>query len=86
MQQIYRIMIYYWDKKLKKRLHDLEADIIPIKKNIGLTSLDQRMHFSQDVFQMTAIALESIINNYYVNELHLFWDTLYIKIIVYNNL
>ena len=26
------IMIYYWDKKLKK-LHDLEADLITIKKN-----------------------------------------------------
>ena len=32
------IMIYYWDKKLKKRLGVLEADIITIKKNIDLTS------------------------------------------------
>ena len=27
-------MIHYWDKKLKKRLHVLEADIITIKKNL----------------------------------------------------
>ena len=31
MQAINMIMIYYWDKKLKK-LHVLEADIITIKK------------------------------------------------------
>ena len=30
MQRIYMIMIYYWDKKLKKRLHVHEADIITI--------------------------------------------------------
>ena len=33
MQIINMIMIYYWDKKLKKRLHVLEADIITIKKH-----------------------------------------------------
>ena len=33
MQSINMIMIYYWDKKLKKRLHVLEADIIAIKKH-----------------------------------------------------
>ena len=41
MQPIYMIMIYYWDKKLKKkkkRLHVLEVDIITIK-NINLMSL-----------------------------------------------
>ena len=27
---------------------------------------------------MTAIALVSFINRYHINELHLFWDTLYI--------
>ena len=30
MQSINMKMIYYWDKKLKKRLHNLEADIITI--------------------------------------------------------
>ena len=33
MQPINMIMIYYWDKKLKKRLHVLEADITTIKKS-----------------------------------------------------
>ena len=28
------IMIYYWDKKLKKWLHVLEADIITIKRTL----------------------------------------------------
>ena len=32
MQPINMIMIYYWDKKLKRRLQVLEADIITIKK------------------------------------------------------
>ena len=36
------------------------------------------MHFLLDVFQMTAIALVSVINHYHINGLHLFWDTLYI--------
>ena len=72
LQPINMIMIYYWDKKLKKRLHILEVDIIIIKKNnIDLMSLAQRMHFLQDVFQMTAIALVSVINHYYINGLHL---------------
>ena len=43
------IMAYYWDEKVKKRLHVLEADIITIK-NIDLMALSQRMHFLQDVF------------------------------------
>ena len=33
MQSINMLIIYYWDKKLKKRLHVLEADIITFKKN-----------------------------------------------------
>ena len=40
-------------------------------------SLTQRKHFLQDVFQMIAIALVSVIDNYHTNGLHLFWDTLY---------
>ena len=69
-------MVCYWDKKLKKRLHVLEVDIITIKKDIDLMFLAQRMHFLQDVFEITAVALVSLINNYYINELNLFWDTL----------
>ena len=82
MQIINMIMIYYWDKKLKKRLPVLEADIITItphqkknKKNIDLMSLAQRIYFLPDGFQMIAIVL--VINHYYINGLHLFWDTLY---------
>ena len=36
-----------------------------------------RMHFLQDVFQMITFALVSVINQFHINELHLFWDTLY---------
>ena len=50
----------------------MEADIITIKTNIDLMSLAQRMHFLQDAFQMTAIALASVINHYHINRLHLF--------------
>ena len=32
------ITIYYWDKKLKKRLHVLKADEIEILKNTDLMS------------------------------------------------
>ena len=42
-------------------------------------SLTQRKHFLQDVFQMIAMALVSVINHYHINRLHLFWDTLYDK-------
>ena len=45
MQAINMILIYCWDKKLKKGLYVLEADIIIIRKNIDLMSLAQRMHF-----------------------------------------
>ena len=92
MQPINMIMIYYQDKKLKKQLHVLEADIITIKKkktknkkkqkNIDLMSLAERIHFLQDVFQMTAIALVSVINHYHMNGLPLFRDTLYDAFII----
>ena len=78
MEPINMIMIYYWNKKLKKRLHVLEADIITIKKYINLICLTQRVHFLQDMFEMATIAFVSVINHYHINGLHLFWDTLYI--------
>ena len=77
MQLINIRLIYHWDKKLKKRLYALEADIITIKKNIDLMCLAQVMHFLQDVFQMTTVALVSVINHNHINVLLLFWDTLY---------
>ena len=73
------MIIYYWDKKLKKRLHVLEADTILIIENIDLMSQAQRMHFLKDMFQITAVVLVSVINHYHINGLHLFWDTLYNK-------
>ena len=42
------------------------------KKNIDLMSLAQKIHFLQSVFQMTAIAIVSVINPYHINGLHLF--------------
>ena len=69
------IRIHYGDKKLKQMLHVLEADITAIKKNIDLMPLAQRMRFLLNMFQMIAIALDSVINHY-VNGMHLFRDAL----------
>ena len=44
----------------------------------------QRVHFLQDVFQMTTITLVSIINHYHINGLHLFWDTQYVNFLLSN--
>ena len=41
-------------------------------------SLAQRMHFLLDVSQMSTTALVSVINHYHINELYLFWYTLYV--------
>ena len=73
-------MIYFRDKKLKKRLHVPEADImtIKLKKNIDLIYHAKRMHFLYDFFQMTAIAFLREKNPYHIDRLHLFRDTLYI--------
>ena len=71
---IYMIMIYYWDKKIKRRLHMLEAYIIKIKRTLIWCLLWKGCIF---FLQMTAIALVSIINHYHIDRLHLFWDTLY---------
>ena len=77
MQPINMIMIYHWDKKLKKNV--LEADTITILKNIDFMSLAERMYFLQDMFQMTAIALVSVVNHNHINRLHLFWNNLYLQ-------
>ena len=42
-----------------------------------LMSLAERIHFLQDMFQMTAIALVSVMNPSQINGLHLFSVTLY---------
>ena len=59
-------IFYYWDKKLKKYLHVLEADIITIKI-IWFDVSSSKDGFLQDVFQMTAIARVSVINHYHIN-------------------
>ena len=45
--------------------------------------LAERMHFLQDVIQMTTIAFVSVINYYHIYGLHQFWDTIYIYIYIY---
>ena len=80
MQSINKIMIYYWDKKLKKRLHIQEADIITIEKKTDSMSRVRRMYFLLDVFQMITTALLSVINRYHINGLHLFLGTLYFNV------
>ena len=65
MQPINMIMIYYWDKRLKKRLYVLETDIITIKKIIDVSN--SKKLFLKNGFQMTAIAFVSVINHYHIN-------------------
>ena len=38
MQTIHMTMIYYWNKKIKKRLHVLEADLITKKYHFDFSS------------------------------------------------
>ena len=77
MQSINLIIIYYWDKKLK-RLHVLEADIITII-NIDLMSPAQRKYLLEDMFQMTFIEFVSEINPYHFDRLYPFLESLYIR-------
>ena len=44
--------------------------------------LMSKMHYLQDVFQMTTVAFVSVINNY-IKGLHLFWDTLCVCVFIY---
>ena len=58
------IMIYYWDKKLKKDYmswynNNLKKHWIDVSSSIDA--------FLQDIFLMTAIALVSVINPYHIN-------------------
>ena len=72
------IIIYFWDKKLKKKISFPGIWYNSNEKDTNLTFLAQKMHFSLNVFRMTVIALVSVMNHYHTNGLHLFWDTLYI--------
>ena len=63
-------MIYYWDKKFKKRMHVPEADIKTIKKKQHWFDLSgTKDAFLPNVSQMTAIALVSVINHDHINGL-----------------
>ena len=55
MEPINMVITYYSDKKLPKRLHFLEADMITIKKTEDLRSA-QRIHLIEHMFQITAVA------------------------------
>ena len=43
-------------------------------------SIAKKIDLLQYVFQVIPIELVSVINNYHIKELHLFWDTQYIKL------
>ena len=66
------IMIYSRDKKLRKRLQIMNAEMIRILKKSRFDVSSSKDTFLQDVFQMTAIALVSVINHYHINGLHIF--------------
>ena len=50
MEPINMIIIYYSDKKLPKRLHSLEADMITIKKVALITA-----HLNAGIIQMVTV-------------------------------
>ena len=78
MQPIYMIIDLLTKQETQKRLPVPEADIMTIKNDIDLMSVVHRMHFLEDVFELTPIAPVSLINHSHINGLHLFWDTWYI--------
>ena len=69
MKPINMIMIYYWNKKLRKRLHVLEVNVITIKKTSIWCFLLKGYIFLEDVLQMTAIELFTVIDYYHYGDL-----------------
>ena len=55
MQAVNMIMIYYWDKKPKKRLDILEADRVTIRKKRGFY-----VSSSKDTFFTTSLSKKSL--------------------------
>ena len=49
-------------------------------KQRNQTDTNQMTHFLQDVFQMTAIVIVSVLIHYPINELYLYWEILYMMI------
>ena len=82
MQPTNIILIHNCDKKLKKIKYPGRR-YGNSEKIIDLMSLAQRMQFFKDMFQMSAIALVSVINHYHINGWHLFWDSLNMCVNVY---
>ena len=64
-------------------MHVLEAVIISIKKHWFDVSSSMDT-FLQDIFQMSAISLVSVINYYHINGFHLFWDTVFFFFFLYS--
>ena len=65
-------MIYYCDKELKTRLHILEEGVITIYKNTLFDVSTSKGAFLLYVFQITVIALVSVLNHCDINVLDLF--------------
>ena len=85
IKPINMILIYKWDKKLKKkkRLHVLEVDIITVKRTLVCCLQLKEWIIYKTLSKMTAIVPVSVINHYHINGLHLFWDTLSLSLSVY---
>ena len=74
MKPINMIVIYCWHRKLKKNIAGAGSWYNNNwKNNIDLMSFVKRMHFLEDVFQITAIALVLFINHHHIYGVHLLW-------------
>ena len=81
MQLITMIMIYCWDKNLKKIACPGSWSNNSYEKH-WYDVVSSKDEFLQDVYQMTTIVLLSEINHYHINKLHLFWDTLFMYVYI----
>ena len=75
-------MIYYWDKKLKQRLHVLETNVITMKKQCWFDVSNLKNAFFTGRVP-NSIKLVSAINNCPIIGLHLFWDTQHVMVHTY---
>ena len=66
-----------------KRLHVLEADVIKIKKKHWFDVSSQWIHFLHEILKISGIAFVSEIDNFHMNGLHLFWNTLSLSLPIY---
>ena len=85
-QDKYKPLIWYdllLRQETQKRLRVLEADMMMIIIIICFDLSSSKDVFLQVMFQMTVIELVSVINDYHINGLHLFWDTLNMQRVTY---